>query len=69
MERLARSRLEAPVEFPDVTLRSQTSDTPQGVVISPLLANLFLHYTLDAWMRRQHPVLKICELFALAFTA
>ena len=23
--------------------------------ISPLLANLFLHYVLDAWMRRNHP--------------
>ena len=29
--------------------------TPQGGVISPLLANLFLHYTFDLWMRRNHP--------------
>ena len=26
--------------------------TPQGGVISPLLANLFLHYALDKWMAR-----------------
>lgn len=29
--------------------------TPQGGVISPLLANLFLHYAFDAWMQRQYP--------------
>lgn len=28
--------------------------TPQGGVISPLLANLFLHYAFDAWMKREH---------------
>ena len=29
--------------------------TPQGGVISPLLANLFLHYALDQWLSRKHP--------------
>jgi group II intron reverse transcriptase/maturase len=29
--------------------------TPQGGVVSPLLANLFLHYTFDVWMRRTYP--------------
>jgi len=29
--------------------------TPQGAVISPLLANLYLHYAFDAWMQRQYP--------------
>lgn len=29
--------------------------TPQGGVISPLLANLFLHYTFDQWINRKHP--------------
>ena len=29
--------------------------TPQGSVISPLLANLFLHYAFDEWMRRNYP--------------
>src|ERR1019366_8188442 len=30
-------------------------NAPQGGVISPLLANLFLHYTLDKWMAREFP--------------
>ena|SRR5208337_111197 len=29
--------------------------TPQGGVVSPLLANLFLHYTFDLWMHRNYP--------------
>ena len=47
--------LEAPVELPDGTLQERTSGTPQGGVISPLLANLYLHYAFDAWMRRSFP--------------
>jgi RNA-directed DNA polymerase len=33
----------------------RTTGTPQGGVISPLLANLFLHYAFDGWMKREHP--------------
>ena len=29
--------------------------TPQGGVVSPILMNLFMHYTFDAWMKRAHP--------------
>ena len=29
--------------------------TPQGGVISPILANLFLHYAFDVWMAKNHP--------------
>ncbi|QPN71491.1 group II intron reverse transcriptase/maturase [Synechococcus sp. CBW1108] len=50
-----RRWLEAPVELPDGSLQPRTSGTPQGGVISPLLANLFLHYTFDKWMRRSFP--------------
>jgi len=35
--------------------------TPQGGVISPILSNLFLHYTFDLWMRRTHPDLPWCR--------
>ena len=36
-----------------------TDGTPQGGVISPLLANLFLHYTLDVWLGRLNPTIEI----------
>lgn len=47
--------LRAPVQMPDGTLEPRTKGTPQGGVISPLLANLFLHYAFDVWMRRYFP--------------
>src|SRR5690606_23053064 len=34
---------------------NRSQGTPQGGVISPLLANLFLHYGFDEWMKRNHP--------------
>ena len=47
--------LRAPVERPDGTLVERTKGTPQGGVVSPLLANLFLHYAFDRWMDRNYP--------------
>lgn len=47
--------LKAPVQLEDGTVMGRERGTPQGGVISPLLANLFLHYAFDAWMQRQHP--------------
>ena len=47
--------LGADVILPDGTVQKRDRGTPQGGVISPLLANLFLHYAFDGWMRRQHP--------------
>lgn len=47
--------LKAPVQLPDGTVQQRTKGTPQGGVISPLLANLFLHYTFDLWMQRNYP--------------
>ncbi len=47
--------LKAPVQLEDGTFRPRTAGTPQGGVISPLLANLFLHYAFDRWMDREHP--------------
>jgi group II intron reverse transcriptase/maturase len=35
--------------------------TPQGGVVSPILANLFLHYAFDLWMQRAHPDLPWCR--------
>jgi len=44
--------LKAPVQMEDGSVVPRTAGTPQGGVISPLLANLFLHYAFDAWMAR-----------------
>jgi RNA-directed DNA polymerase len=47
--------LRAPVQRPDGTQDERTKGTPQGGVISPLLANLFLHYAFDVWIQRTFP--------------
>jgi len=47
--------LTAPFQMPDGSIQARTRGTPQGGVISPVLANLFLHYAFDAWMNREHP--------------
>jgi RNA-directed DNA polymerase len=45
----------APVQRSDGTLVARDRGTPQGSAVSPLLANLFLHYAFDVWMRRRFP--------------
>ena len=45
----------APLQKADGTIVERDKGTPQGAVISPLLANLFLHYSLDEWLRRNCP--------------
>jgi hypothetical protein len=47
--------LKAPMQRSDGTLIPRVKGTPQGSPISPCLANLFLHYGLDAWMERNFP--------------
>lgn len=47
--------LKAPVQLEDGTLAERRSGTPQGGVVSPLLANIFLHLAFDAWMQKMHP--------------
>jgi len=47
--------LKAPVQKRDGTLIERDKGTPQGGVISPLLANIFMHYAFDAWMERTFP--------------
>jgi len=45
-----------PVQKKDGTIVDKEGrGTPQGGVISPLLANLFLHYAFDLWITRKHP--------------
>ena len=45
----------APTAMPDGSRVERARGTPQGGVISPLLANLFMHYAFDAWMERSFP--------------
>jgi len=47
--------LKAPMLMPDGTLTHRVKGTPQGGPISPLIANIFLHYGFDTWMVREFP--------------
>lgn len=47
--------LKAPVRFADGTMSAREKGTPQGGVVSPLLANIFLHHAFDQWMAERHP--------------
>ncbi len=53
--------LKAPLRQQDGSLVDRHIGTPQGAVVSPLLANLFLHYTFDAWIRREIPGIPFCR--------
>jgi RNA-directed DNA polymerase len=55
--------LKAPVQLGDGTIMHREKGTPQGSAISPLLANLFLHYAFDRWMQKYHPNIQF-ERFA-----
>src|SRR5215208_2060283 len=50
-----RRWLAAPMQQPDGTLQQRDRGTPQGSAVSPVLANLFLHYAFDAWMVAKFP--------------
>jgi group II intron reverse transcriptase/maturase len=47
--------LKAPLQLEDGTLRQRDRGSPQGSAISPVLANIFLHYALDLWLGREFP--------------
>jgi RNA-directed DNA polymerase len=47
--------LVAPLQLPDGTLQERDRGTPQGSAVSPVLANLFMHYAFDLFLEREFP--------------
>jgi RNA-directed DNA polymerase len=50
--------LKAPLQLPDGTKRERDKGTPQGSAVSPVLANLFLHYAFDIFLEREFPTVE-----------
>lgn len=55
--------LSAPMVMPDGTVVERDRGTPQGSAVSPVLANLFMHYAFDSWLEREFPTVEF-ERFA-----
>lgn len=53
--------LTAPMKMPDGELKARDMGTPQGGVISPVLANLFLHYVFDKWLHKHYRGIPWCR--------
>jgi RNA-directed DNA polymerase len=47
--------LAAPLQLTDGSLQPRDRGTPQGSAVSPVLANLFMHFAFDVWMARNFP--------------
>jgi RNA-directed DNA polymerase len=50
-----RRWLAAPIVMPDGRVAERDKGTPQGSAVSPVLANLFMHYAFDKWLEREFP--------------
>jgi RNA-directed DNA polymerase len=50
--------LVAPLQRPDGTLQQRDRGTPQGSAVSPVLANMFMHYAFDMFLAREFPTVE-----------
>jgi RNA-directed DNA polymerase len=50
--------LVAPLQLPDGTLQQRDRGTPQGSAVSPVLANMFMHYAFDMFLAREFPTVE-----------
>jgi RNA-directed DNA polymerase len=50
--------LKAPLQLPGGTVQERDKGTPQGSAVSPVLANLFLHYAFDMFLEREFPTVE-----------
>jgi RNA-directed DNA polymerase len=50
--------LAAPLVLPDGTVAARDRGTPQGSAVSPVLANLFMHYAFDLFLAREFPTVQ-----------
>lgn len=57
-EKWIRQSIERWLKSPYEGEAARSKGTPQGGVISPILANLYLHYALDKWLEREYPKVK-----------
>jgi RNA-directed DNA polymerase len=53
-----RRWLKAPLQLPNGTVQERDKGTPQGSAVSPVLANLFLHYAFDMFLEREFPTVE-----------
>ncbi|MDQ3149641.1 MAG: group II intron reverse transcriptase/maturase, partial [Chloroflexota bacterium] len=59
--------LKAPLQLEDDTLKPRDRGSPQGSAISPVLANIFLHYALDLWVLQWRKMQARGEMYVVRY--
>lgn len=53
--------LKAPIQDENHCIQERNCGTPQGGVVSPILANLFMHYAFDKWLTTNMKSVRFCR--------